>query len=122
VNNFSITNVIHDSHITVIIIDGMITTNVSNIRNITRIIITTIVTNACETLSSISFFPMLIELIMKSAKWLFFCACFLQFFHLQPHFFLGFLSLGTTIMLLVDKQCTAQDYNGTVMRDNSFRL
>jgi hypothetical protein len=62
------TNFIHDSHITFIIIDGMITTNVFNSRNITRLIITTIVTNAYETLGSIIFLPTLIELILKSAK------------------------------------------------------
>jgi hypothetical protein len=67
-NNFSITNVIHDSYITVIIIDGMITTNGSNSRNIMRLIITTIVTNACKTISSFIFLPTLIELIMNSAK------------------------------------------------------
>jgi hypothetical protein len=123
VNNFNITNVTHDSHITVIIIDSMITPKVSNSRNIMWLIITTIVTNACKTLGSIIFLPTLIELIMKSAKQLFFgCAFFLQFFHLQDNFFLGFLSLDMTIMLLVYKQCTARDYNGMVMRDNSFRL
>jgi hypothetical protein len=43
------------------------------------------------------------------------CAHFEQFGHLQLYFFLGVLPLGTTIMLLVDKQCTAQDYNGVML-------
>ncbi len=30
-------------------------------------------------------------------------------------FFLSVLPLGTTIMLLVDKQCTARDYNGVML-------
>jgi hypothetical protein len=43
------------------------------------------------------------------------CAHYEQFGHLQLHFFLGVLPLGMTIMLLVDKQCTAQDYNGVML-------
>jgi hypothetical protein len=43
------------------------------------------------------------------------CAYSEQFGHLQLHFFLGVLPLGTTIMLLVDKQCTAQYYNGVTL-------
>ena len=66
-NNFSIANVIHKSHITVIISDGMITTNVSNSRNIMQLIISTIVTNACKTFSCIIVLPMQIDLIMNSA-------------------------------------------------------
>jgi hypothetical protein len=94
VNNFSITNVIHDNHITVIVIDGMITTNVSNSRNITQLIITTIVTNAWETLSSIIFLPTLIELIMKSAKWFFLLCMFVAILLLATPLFPGFSLSG----------------------------
>ncbi len=59
----------------VIIIDGMITTNVSSSRNITRLIISTIVMNVCETFSSIIVLPMQIDLIMNSAIQPFFRLC-----------------------------------------------
>jgi hypothetical protein len=95
VNNFSITKVIHDSHIMVIIVDGMITTNISNSRNIVRLIITTIVTNACKTLSSIIFLPTLIELIMKSAKQAFLLLCmFVTILPFATPLFLGFSLSG----------------------------
>jgi hypothetical protein len=77
-----------------------------------RLIISTIVTNACKTFSSIIVLPTQIDLIMNSAIQPFLgCACFVKFGHPQLHLFLGVLPLRMTIMLLVDKQCTARDYN-----------